>query len=791
MIRTNILSNTLPEMAAWRLPFIAFVSTILVCCTGAGQPGPTVTPTPTNTPTPPPLGSETERPYVYQSYVYQSRGDTYVEQGEHQKAITEYSTAIELGPERLNAYLSRGYAYNQLGKYRKAIADFDKAILLDPGDAKAYNNRGIAHHELGEYQKAIADYSRAIEIDPQYAKAYYNRGIAHDELGEYQKAIDDYRKVLEITDDPDLTRDAQDALEGLEVVNDGILDTPKGKEKHRADLILLCNALQIHAQLDYEYNNAVNNWEPNFDDNDFGPELSELAIFDKTLNLLISATYELPKTKVADAIDHNDKRRQYYYQQQKAWGLLADSYETRSEIKYNLFTNTYDDSIDSYDDYSQLWQSIASEYYFDDWTCARTDGTPRLASTINDLNNTPLAEQMATIANQINTMRGLTTTNEASSNLMTRDEFRVYNEEEWFKDYDEEENNDSLTTLILLGLVDPDFDLKQMYLDSYGTNVLGFYDKDENTLVTISDTDSLTDAGKSTYAHEHMHALQFNTYDLEDIGLSDEGWEADSERAAAIQAVIEGEATLIETLWKEAVFTSKNYDNEIEPLDVDTEAPDTSEPELPTWHLLDAYFPYGNGYNFVANVYSIGGWDAVNKLYEKPPVSTEMIMHPQKYWDDDVPIPVDAVNIKNALGQDWQKVESGVMGEFWTYLILREYIAEHHARIAAAGWGGDSYTVARNESNNQTFLAIDWVFDSTKDITEFYKAITTYNNSRFGNIDRQYMSSNQICSTGVLNSCVFQTGSTNIRWIVTPSIELIDKIFNEMSGDNVDIRPTP
>ena len=89
MIRTNILSNTLPEMAAWRLPFIAFVSTILVCCTGAGEPGPTVTPTPTNTPTPPPLGSETERPYVYQS-----RGNTYVEQGEHQKAITEYSMPL-------------------------------------------------------------------------------------------------------------------------------------------------------------------------------------------------------------------------------------------------------------------------------------------------------------------------------------------------------------------------------------------------------------------------------------------------------------------------------------------------------------------------------------------------------------------------------------------------------------------------------------------------------------------------------------------------------------------------
>ena len=566
---------------------------------------------------------------------------------------------------------------------------------------------------------------------------------------------------------------------------------PTGREKHRSDLIVLCNALRNYEHLHYEYETARFEWEPNYDDNDFGPELADLDIFSKTLSALIDSTFELPKTKVADAINYKNKRRQFYSNEQDAWGLLAEHYETGSKTKYDLFLKRYSEAAQLFKEYAEQWETIASNYYFDGWTCARTDGTPRLASTIDNLDNVPLADQMATIVNQVNTLRDLASTNDASSKLMSRDEFRVYNEEEWFKDYDEEANNDSLTTLVLLGLVEPDFDLQQMYLDSYGTNVLGFYDDEENTLVTISDTDTLTDAGKSTYAHEHTHALQFNNHNLEEIGLSDEGWEKDSERAAAIQAVIEGEATLMGTLWKEAVFTSKNYENEIGPGEVDTEEPDKSEPELPTWHLLDAYFPYGNGYNFVANMYSNGGWDAVNKLYETPPVSTEMIMHPQKYWDDDIPIAVDAVNIKDTLGNDWQEVESGVMGEFWTYLILREHITEHHARIAAAGWGGDSYTVARNESLNQTFLAIDWIFDSPEDAKEFYKAITNYSKSRFGITDLLYTSLNQICTTGVLKSCILQTGGTNIQWVVAPSIELIDKILYEMRGSTLYIRSTP
>ena len=52
-------------------------------------------------------------------------------------------------------------AYFKSGEHQKAIDDYSKAIELNPQYAYAYYNRGIAHNDLGEHQKAIDDYYQA------------------------------------------------------------------------------------------------------------------------------------------------------------------------------------------------------------------------------------------------------------------------------------------------------------------------------------------------------------------------------------------------------------------------------------------------------------------------------------------------------------------------------------------------------------------------------------------------------------------------------------------------------
>ena len=93
-----------------------------------------------------------------------------------------------------------------------SIADYSKAVELAPDSADVYYNRGDAYDELGEYGKAIADYNKAIELNPNNSLAYYNRGLAYSEKGEVPKAVSDLEKCIELSTDPELTKDAQQAL---------------------------------------------------------------------------------------------------------------------------------------------------------------------------------------------------------------------------------------------------------------------------------------------------------------------------------------------------------------------------------------------------------------------------------------------------------------------------------------------------------------------------------------------------------------------------------------------------
>jgi len=130
--------------------------------------------------------------------VFYTRGYAYAELKEFERAIEDFSKAIELDPNDAEAYYNRGLAYAKLGKYEQAIKDYDKAIELNPALADAYYNRGVAYVKLNKHEQAIEDFSKAIELNPALAEAYYNRGLTYAKLNQYEQAIKDYDKAIEL-----------------------------------------------------------------------------------------------------------------------------------------------------------------------------------------------------------------------------------------------------------------------------------------------------------------------------------------------------------------------------------------------------------------------------------------------------------------------------------------------------------------------------------------------------------------------------------------------------------------
>jgi tetratricopeptide (TPR) repeat protein len=149
--------------------------------------------------------------------IHMYRGFSWEGKGNLNKALDDYSKAIELNPRDTAAYTLRGVAWVRKAEYDKAIADYTKAIEITPKFAKAYNNRGYTWARKGNMNEAIADYTKAIEIDPNYVMAYANRGTAWADKGEYDKAIADFDKALEI--DPsyiEVRENRQKALDAKE-----------------------------------------------------------------------------------------------------------------------------------------------------------------------------------------------------------------------------------------------------------------------------------------------------------------------------------------------------------------------------------------------------------------------------------------------------------------------------------------------------------------------------------------------------------------------------------------------
>ena len=80
---------------------------------------------------------------------------------------SESAAATEANSATISAamtYINRGLDYFQEGQYDRAIADYDTAISLNPNSITAFVNRGIAHVHQGRLKLALRDYQRAYDL---------------------------------------------------------------------------------------------------------------------------------------------------------------------------------------------------------------------------------------------------------------------------------------------------------------------------------------------------------------------------------------------------------------------------------------------------------------------------------------------------------------------------------------------------------------------------------------------------------------------------------------------------
>lgn len=80
-----------------------------------------------------------------------------------------------IAPNDDETYYNRGVAYDSKGEYDRAIADYSKAIELNPKYAEAYYNRGVDYYDKKEYDRAWEDVYKAqglgFKVHPEFLNA--------------------------------------------------------------------------------------------------------------------------------------------------------------------------------------------------------------------------------------------------------------------------------------------------------------------------------------------------------------------------------------------------------------------------------------------------------------------------------------------------------------------------------------------------------------------------------------------------------------------------------------------
>jgi hypothetical protein len=288
------------------------------------------------------------------------------------------------------------------------------------------------------------------------------------------------------------------------------------------------------------------------------------------------------------------------------------------------------------------------------------------------------------------------------------------------------ENNQLLYNL--LGLLDDEDDLMGLYKDLLLEQVAGYFDFAENEMVLIC-SDEFGGVQRMTYVHEYSYALLHQAFDLERFQELEDVLCAETyDRCLALRALVDGDAARIQEQWMRTYASEEDYKEVLAffssfDMPVYESAPEFIQEEL--------IFPSTYGLGFISKFYLKDGWAAVDSVYEDPPVSSEQILHPERY-PKDRPVSIEIPDISEILADEWREVDRGSLGEWRTLAVLQQQLPRDIADVAAEGWGGDTYLLLMNEKSENSALILLTLWDTMRDAHEFTAGFIEFGIQQYG-----------------------------------------------------------
>jgi hypothetical protein len=140
---------------------------------------------------------------------------------------------------------------------------------------------------------------------------------------------------------------------------------------------------------------------------------------------------------------------------------------------------------------------------------------------------------------------------------------------------------------------------------------------------------------------------------------------------------------------------------------------------VPRLFIGTADFAWRRGAVFALSLFVRGGLRALDQAYDRPPLSTEQVIHPEKYLRGEKPVTIDPASVEEYLaGKGYQALYRTVLGELGAAILLETHFSKEDLSAASEGWGGDTFVVFEKKGSPALVL---WVteWDGEPDAVEF------------------------------------------------------------------------
>lgn len=346
---------------------------------------------------------------------------------------------------------------------------------------------------------------------------------------------------------------------------------------------------------------------------------------------------------------------------------------------------------------------------------------------------------------RVEQVRGLEFEKTVPVEILTRDEFRAQQENRSIADDRRRFDNVKFEALFMINETTDSIDLQNQ--DS-GTSVGGYYSPSEKRIVVISENETSPKLNEITLSQELFHALQDQKFNISSFDQSTR------ERHNAVDGIIEGDGNYVDYLYEQ--HCRNEWDNDcLFPQPVEGGGDSGGLANLGVYIMK--FQPYSDGPPFVKQLHEEHGWEAVNDVYENPPASTEQVIHPEKYPEDE---PTE-LTIEDRSNGDWTRLELddrpsfGELGEAGLTAMFVYPMYETSGRVTlippreflnyddegnldeidplnydndyASGWDGDRFVVYTN--GEETGYVWKFAWDSEDDANEFldgYRELLDY-----------------------------------------------------------------